>query len=55
MTERKSKNVIYQFKMTLKKIEMNIQIQNTNINDIDQIFHLYKITTDFQKTKFTVH
>lgn len=34
---------------------MNFQIQNSNINDIDEIFRLYKIATDFQKTKFTVH
>jgi len=34
---------------------MNFQIQNSNINDIDEIFRLYKIATDFQKTRFTVH
>jgi len=34
---------------------MNFQIQNSNINDIDEIFRLYKIATYFQKTKFTVH
>ena len=34
---------------------MNFQIQISNINDIDDIFHLYKIATDFQKTRFTVH
>jgi len=34
---------------------MNFQIQNSNINDIDEIFRLYKIATDFQKTKFIVH
>jgi RimJ/RimL family protein N-acetyltransferase len=34
---------------------MNVQIQNSNINDIDEIFSLYKIATDFQKTRFTVH
>ena len=30
---------------------MNVQIQNSNISDIDEIFRLYKIATDFQKTK----
>jgi hypothetical protein len=34
---------------------MNFQIQNSNINDIDEIFRLYKIATDFQKTRFTIH
>jgi len=34
---------------------MNFQIQNSNINDIDDIFRLYKLATDFQKTRFTVH
>ncbi len=34
---------------------MNFQIRNSNINDIDEIFRLYKIATDFQKTRFTVH
>jgi ribosomal protein S18 acetylase RimI-like enzyme len=34
---------------------MNFQIQNSDINDIDEIFRLYKIATDFQKTKFTIH
>ena len=34
---------------------MNSQIQNSNINDIDEIFRLYKIATEFQKTKFMVH
>ena len=34
---------------------MNFQIQNSNINDKDEIFRLYKIATDFQKTKFTLH
>lgn len=33
---------------------MKFQIQNSNINDIDEIFRLYKIATDFQKTKFAV-
>lgn len=32
---------------------MNFQIQKSNILDIDEIFRLYKIATDFQKTKFT--
>ncbi len=35
--------------------KMNFQVQNSNINDIDEIFRLYKIATDFQKTRFTVH
>lgn len=30
-------------------------IQNSTINDIDEIFKLYKIATDFQKSKFFVH
>ncbi len=34
---------------------MDFQIQNSNINDIEEIFRLYKIATDFQKTRFTVH
>lgn len=34
---------------------MNFQIQNSNLNDIDDIFRLYKIATDFQKTRFSIH
>src|SRR5690606_19375507 len=34
---------------------MDFQIQNSSIDDIDEIFRLYKIATDFQKTRFTVH
>lgn len=34
---------------------MNFQIQNSNCNDTDEIFRLYKIATDFQKTRFTSH
>jgi ribosomal protein S18 acetylase RimI-like enzyme len=34
---------------------MNFQIQNSKIEDIDEIFRLYQIATDFQKTRFTVH
>ena len=34
---------------------MKFQIRNSNINDIDEIFRLYKVATDFQKTRFTVH
>jgi ribosomal protein S18 acetylase RimI-like enzyme len=34
---------------------MSFQIQNSNSNDINEIFRLYKIATDFQKTKFTVY
>lgn len=34
---------------------MNFQIKNSNIDDIDEIFRLYKIATDFQKTRFTNH
>lgn len=30
---------------------MNFQIKNSSMNDIDEIFRLYKIATDFQKTK----
>ena len=32
-----------------------MEIQNSTINDIDEIFRLYKIATDFQKTRFIVH
>lgn len=32
---------------------MNFEVQNSNINDIDEIFRLYKIATNFQKTRFT--
>lgn len=34
---------------------MIVQILNSSCNDIDEIFRLYKIATDFQKTKFIVH
>ena len=34
---------------------MNFQIQNSNSNDTDEIFRLYKTATDFQKTRFTHH
>ena len=34
---------------------MNFQIQNSNSNDTEEIFRLYKIATDFQKTRFTHH
>lgn len=30
-------------------------IKNSTREDIDEIFRLYRIATDFQKTKFTVH
>lgn len=30
-------------------------IHNSSVNDIDEIFRLYKMATDFQKTRFTVH
>lgn len=33
---------------------MNLQIHNSNINDLDEIFRLYRIATDFQKTKSAV-
>lgn len=32
-----------------------MEIKNSISVDIDEIFRLYKIATDFQKTKFTVH
>jgi hypothetical protein len=32
-----------------------MNIKNSTINDIDEIFRLYKIATDFQKSKFYVH
>jgi ribosomal protein S18 acetylase RimI-like enzyme len=34
---------------------MNFQIQNSSSNDTEEIFRLYKIATDFQKTRFTHH
>ncbi len=34
---------------------MNFQILNSNINDINEIFRLYTLATDFQKTRFTVY
>jgi GNAT superfamily N-acetyltransferase len=34
---------------------MNLQINNSSKHDIDEIFRLYKIATDFQKTRFSVH
>lgn len=34
---------------------MIADIQKSNINDIEEIFRLYKIATDFQKSRFTVH
>ncbi len=32
-----------------------MEIKNSTPQDIDEIFRLYKIATDFQKTRFTVH
>lgn len=32
-----------------------MKIKNSSPKDIDEIFRLYKIATDFQKTRFTVH
>ncbi|KPH14395.1 GNAT family N-acetyltransferase [Chryseobacterium sp. ERMR1:04] len=32
-----------------------MEIQNATNNDIDEIFRLYKIATDFQKSKYIVH
>jgi GNAT superfamily N-acetyltransferase len=32
-----------------------MDIKNSLTEDIDEIFRLYKIATDFQKTRFTVH
>jgi ribosomal protein S18 acetylase RimI-like enzyme len=32
-----------------------MKINNSTIDDIDEIFRLYKIATDFQKTRFTNH
>ena len=34
---------------------MYCQIQNSIISDIDEIFRLYKLATEFQKTRFTHH
>ncbi|MCF6288924.1 MAG: GNAT family N-acetyltransferase [Proteobacteria bacterium] len=32
-----------------------MNIENSTINDIEEIFRLYKIATDYQKTKYIVH
>lgn len=32
-----------------------MKIQNSTCNDIEEIFRLYKMATDFQKTRFTVY
>ncbi|WP_228237783.1 GNAT family N-acetyltransferase [Allomuricauda sp. M10] len=32
-----------------------MEIKNCDINDIDEIFNLYKMARDFQKTKFSMH
>ena len=32
-----------------------MEIKNCDLGDIDEIFHLYKMARDFQKTKFTMH
>ena len=32
-----------------------MEIKNSASNDINEIFRLYKIATDFQKTRFSVH
>lgn len=40
---------------TDKKEPQAITIQNSTIADMDEIFRLYKIATDFQKSKFFVH
>ena len=34
---------------------MSFQIHNSNHSDIDSIFNLYDLATEFQKTKFRVH
>lgn len=31
-----------------------MKIQNSNLNDLAEIFRLYKVATDFQKTKYAV-
>ena len=31
-----------------------MKIENSTTKDIEEIFRLYKIATDFQKTRFTV-
>jgi ribosomal protein S18 acetylase RimI-like enzyme len=36
-------------------MENKMTIQNSTITDIDEIFNLYAIATDFQKSKFYVH
>lgn len=32
-----------------------MEIKNSETEDLNEIFRLYKIATDFQKTKFTIH
>jgi hypothetical protein len=32
-----------------------MEIKNSKIEDLNEIFRLYKIATDFQKTRFTGH
>jgi RimJ/RimL family protein N-acetyltransferase len=34
---------------------MNFEIKNSTKDDIEEIFRLYKIATEFQKTRFHVH
>jgi ribosomal protein S18 acetylase RimI-like enzyme len=40
--------------MTLIKNRNNLEIKNSTIKDIDEIFRLYKIAADYQKAKKTV-
>ncbi len=32
-----------------------MKIFNSSLNDIEEIFRLYKLATEFQKTRFTIH
>ena len=44
----------------IKKLEKNLEnphlkIENSTLNDFEKIFSLYKIATEFQKTKSSIH
>lgn len=35
--------------------KLTLITENSTLNDIDEIFSLYKLATEFQKTKFSIH
>jgi hypothetical protein len=51
----KTAYVTFSFINPIKLTSMNFQIHNCNSSDIDSIFSLYDLATEFQKTKFRVH